>query len=401
MLNIDNISFDHCIKCTVCTVYCPVARATHLFPGPKQSGPDAERLRIKDPRLVDKSLGFCSNCKRCEIACPSGVKIADIIQSSKWKYFKKKFRIRDYFLSRTDLLGSIATRFSSIVNFITGLYPVKLILDIFLKIPSKRIFPEYAAGTFHDWHNRQREHQERYKNKVLYFHGCYVDYNHHELGMDLIKVLNAMNIGIEIAPEKCCGVPLIANGYVKKARKNALFNIGSLSKAAAGSGMRIVTTSSSCHIALKHEYPNLLELDNSAISDRLEFITRFLYDEFEKGNVPAMKPVLLKAAYHSPCHLERMGGVMFTIEVLKRVPGLDLRVLHSECCGLAGTYGFKNEYYDVSQTIGSELSARIERESPDIVITDCESCKWQIEMNTKYKVLHPVSLLAMAIRQFL
>ncbi|TFH43778.1 MAG: 4Fe-4S dicluster domain-containing protein, partial [Chrysiogenales bacterium] len=76
MIRLENISFDQCIKCTVCTIYCPVARVTHLFPGPKQSGPDTERLRIKDPELVDASLKYCSNCKRCETACPSGVQIA-------------------------------------------------------------------------------------------------------------------------------------------------------------------------------------------------------------------------------------------------------------------------------------------------------------------------------------
>jgi glycerol-3-phosphate dehydrogenase subunit C len=397
MLNIDNISFDHCIKCTVCTVYCPVARATHFFPGPKQSGPDSERLRIKNPKLLDESLKYCSNCKRCEIACPSNVKIADIIQSSKWKYFKKRFRIRDYFLARTDLLGGLATRFSFLVNFTAGFFPFKFILDKLLSIPSKRIFPEYASGTFHGWYRKQNKSQETFKKRVIYFHGCYVDYNHHELGKDLIKVLNAMNTGVMIVPEKCCGVPLIANGYVEKARKNALFNMKSLSNAIKGNKVKIVTTSSSCNIALKHEYPNLLELDNSSIAGHLDFITRFLYEEFGKGNIPKMKPVQMKAAYHSPCHLVRMGGIVYTVGVLKKIPGLDLRVLHSECCGMSGTYGFKNEFYNVSQKVGNELFDIIKKAKPDFVITDCESCKWQIEMNTSYEVLHPVSVLARAL----
>ncbi len=398
MLDIDNISFDHCIKCTVCTVYCPVARTTHFFPGPKQSGPDSERLRIKNPMLLDESLKYCSNCKRCEIACPSNVRIADIIQLSKWKYFKKRFRVRDYFLARTDLLGGFAVRFCFIVNLLTGLSPVKFMLDKLLKIPSKRIFPKYECGTFHGWYRKLEKPQKAFKRKVLYFHGCYVEYNHHELGKDLIKVLNAMDIGVVIAPEKCCGVPLIANGYTEKARRNARFNIKSLSNELKESDMKIVTTSSSCNIALKHEYPSLLELDNSGIADRLNFITRFIYEEFGKGNIPGMKPVHMKAAYHSPCHLVRMGGNMYTIDVLKKIPGLELRVLHSECCGMSGTYGFKNEFYDISQKVGNELFDTIRKASPDIVITDCESCKWQIEMNTPYKALHPVSVLAKAIR---
>jgi len=89
--------------------------------------------------------------------------------------------------------------------------------------------------------------------------------------------------------------------------------------------------------------------------------------------------------------------VMNTIEVLKKIPGLDLTILHSECCGIAGTYGFKKEYYKVSQKVGSELFKRIERAAPQIVITDCETCKWQIEMSTPYRVEHPVTVLARAI----
>ena len=96
MIKLENISFDHCIKCTVCTIYCPVARATHHFPGPKQSGPDTERLRIKSPELLDDSLKYCTNCKRCETACPSDVKIADIIQEAKWHYGEHHFNLRNF-----------------------------------------------------------------------------------------------------------------------------------------------------------------------------------------------------------------------------------------------------------------------------------------------------------------
>lgn len=402
MIKLENISFDHCIKCTVCTVYCPVARVTHLYPGPKQSGPDTERLRIKSPELLDISLKYCSNCKRCEIACPSDVKIADIIQSAKWKYSKRSLklsRIRDFLLSRTDLMGGVATWFSPIVNFFTGLGIVKFFLNTFLRIPRQRRFPKYAQGTFERWFNKNSREQQGYDKKVLYFHGCYVNYNYHQQGKDVITVMNALGYGVEMTDEKCCGVPMIANGFLKKATKNAKFNIKSLGKATGNSDKRIIASSSSCALAMKHEYPNLLELDNSPIADRVDYITRFIFDEFEKGNIPEMAPVNLKAAYHSPCHLERMGGVMYTIEVLRKIPGLDLKLLHSECCGISGTYGFKSEYYTIAQDVGNELFDRIDAVKPEIVVTDCETCKWQIEMSTSYEVTHPISLLAKAIRK--
>ena len=74
-------SFEQCVKCTICTVYCPVAAVNAEYPGPKQAGPDGERYRLKNRSFYDDSLDYCLNCKRCEVACPSNVKIGDIILS--------------------------------------------------------------------------------------------------------------------------------------------------------------------------------------------------------------------------------------------------------------------------------------------------------------------------------
>jgi glycerol-3-phosphate dehydrogenase subunit C len=397
MIDLENVSFDHCIKCTVCTAYCPVARVTALYPGPKRSGPDTERLRIKNPELLDASLPLCDNCKRCEIACPSDVKIADIIQAAKWKYAPQRLPLRDFLLSRTDLLGSAATRVSPLVNLSTGMPPVKFLLDRMLHIPSARTFPKYAQGTFRRWFRKQAASQEQWKRKVVYFHGCYVNYNDHGLGRDVVRVLNALGFGVVIAREKCCGVPLIANGDLAKARANAAHNLSALSGLLRTAGMKIVSASSSCSLALKHEYPNLLGMKTRGLENRVQYITRFLSERFEDGEPLPMRPLGLTVAYHSPCHLERMGGVAYTVDVLQRIPGLRLKVLHSECCGLAGTYGFKSEHYRISQDVGRELFERIDAARPDLVVTDCETCKWQIEMSTPYEVVHPVTLLARAL----
>ena len=82
--NISDNNFEQCIKCTVCTVYCPVAAVNPDYPGPKQAGPDGERLRLKKFGFYDETLKYCINCKRCEVACPSNVKIGDIIQAARY-----------------------------------------------------------------------------------------------------------------------------------------------------------------------------------------------------------------------------------------------------------------------------------------------------------------------------
>ncbi len=88
---------------------------------------------------------------------------------------------------------------------------------------------------------------------------------------------------------------------------------------------------------------------------------------------------------------------MFTIELVKKIPGLVLVVLDSECCGPAGTYGFKEENYEVSKKIGRQLFDAIQTSDADYAVTDCETCKWQIEENAHLETIHPVSLLAMAL----
>ena len=399
MIDLDNISFDHCIKCTVCTIYCPVARVTHLFPGPKQSGPDTERLRRKNPALLDGSLLYCTNCKRCEIACPSDVKIADFIQRAKSRYVGKKFRPRDLFLSHTDLLGSTMTRLVPFSNIFAALDAIKFLLDRLLRIPYQKAFPRYARGTFQGRYRKLAVSQSGYSRKVIYFHGCYVNYNDHKLGQAVVSVLNAIGFGVLVTREKCCGVPLIAGGYLSEAKKNAVFNIESLARELGERDLNIVSSSSTCSFALKYEYANLLQIDNNPIADRVEYITQFISRQFDNGNIPEMKPVALTAVFHSACHLERMGGVIYTVDVLRRIPGLKLKILHSECCGISGTYGFKSEYFPVSQDVGAELFKKITSLNPDIVITDCETCKMQIEMNTPYPVVHPVSLLARALAE--
>ncbi|WP_323640339.1 anaerobic glycerol-3-phosphate dehydrogenase subunit GlpC [Pectobacterium polonicum] len=393
-------SFEDCIKCTVCTTYCPVSRVNPLYPGPKQAGPDGERLRRKDPALYDDALKYCTNCKRCEVACPSDVKIGDIIQRAKATHSSHKPTLRDAILSHTDLMGSIATPFAPLVNTATSLKPVRQLLDKALKIDHRRQLPKYSFGTFRRWYRQQAAKQQTYDEQIAYFHGCYVNYNHPQLGKDLVQVFNAMGIGVQLLnKEKCCGVPLIANGFHDKARKQAHANIKSLDEAINQKSLPVVATSSSCTFTLRDEYPHLLGVDNSHVRDGVELVTRQLYRLLEEGRTLPLGKLPLRVAYHTPCHLERMGWTAYTLALLQRIPGLELVMLDSQCCGIAGTYGFKKENYATSQGIGAPLFQQIEESGVDIVVTDCETCKWQIEMSTSKKCEHPITLLARALAQ--
>ena len=392
-------NFEECMKCTVCTVYCPVLQVNPLYPGPKQAGPDGERLRLKDPEYFNYALKYCMNCKRCEVACPSGVGVADLIQSARIRYDRTPPKLRDMILASTDLMGSVARPFAPFVNMVTGLGVAKSVMDGVLKIDHRRTFPRYSGQGFESWLRRRQKEQAAFPEQVAYFHGCYVDYNYPQLGRDLVKVLNALGVGVQLLDgEKCCGIALIANRMTGQATKHARHNVAVLRKAAVDRGLTVVTTSSSCTMTLRNEYPELLGVDNADVRDAITIATRFVYEKLEKGAKLRFKAGYhRKVAYHVPCHMERLGWGVFSEKLLRMIPGVEFTLLDSACCGIAGTYGFKKENYETSQAVGEVLFNRIRAANPEVVACDCETCKWQIEMSTDYPVMNPISILAEAI----
>ena len=399
--NISANNFEQCIKCTVCTVYCPVVPVNPLYPGPKQAGPDGERLRLKKGLFFDDTLKYCLNCKRCEVACPSGVRVADIIQAARIKYSSQPPKLRDMILASTDIMGSLATTVAPVVNATLALKPTKIVMDAVLKVDKHRTFPKYSSQTFERWYKKNAaSFQETFPRHVSMFHGCYVNYNYPQLGKDLVKVMNALGYGVHLLDnEKCCGTALISNGMIDQATKNARTNIASIRKSVNERQMPVIATSSSCTFTIRDEYSHLLGMENADIRDHIELATRFIYRLIDQGKVKLVfkKDYKAKVAYHTPCHMEKLGWGRFSTELLKMIPGLDLTILDSNCCGIAGTYGFKKENYEVSQAIGKPLFDQIAKIKPDYVACDCETCKWQIEMSTEKEVKNPISVLAEAL----
>ncbi|HDR1021327.1 TPA: anaerobic glycerol-3-phosphate dehydrogenase subunit C [Pasteurella multocida] len=396
-------SFESCIKCTACTAVCPVSRQNPFYPGPKQAGPDGERLRLKSAELYDEALKYCTNCKRCEVACPSDVKIGDLIVRARNNHLERQnkplmHKLRDAVLSNTDIMGKMNTPFAPIVNTITGLKATRFLLEKTLNVSKHRTLPKYSFGSFRGWYlKKAAEEQALYKEKVAYYHGCYVNYNNPQLGKDLIKVFNALNIGVMLLEkEKCCGLPLSVNGFPERAKKQAEFNLKYLGKTVDERGLEVVGTSSSCTMNLRDEYHHILGMDNQKVRPHIHIVTRYLYKLMQEGRYFPFKELPLRVAYHTACHVEKAGWAPYTLDVLKQIPGIEIVMLPSQCCGIAGTYGFKSENYEVAQAIGNPLFRHINEGGFDYVVSECETCKWQIDMSTNLTCLHPITLLAMA-----
>ena len=392
-------NFEQCQKCSLCETVCPVMANNPAYGGPKKSGPDGERYRLKNGIFFEDSLKSCLNCKRCEVACPSGVRIADLIQQARIEFSHTTPKLRDMMLASTDQVGPMASAFAPVANFALGLAPVKGILHWTMGIDRHRTLPKYSFGTFVNWFRRHAEKdQAAFPRQISYFHGCYANFNYPQLGKDFVAVMNAFGYGVNLMDERCCGVAKIANGMIEAATFDAERNMKAC-RASVAQGRKIITVSTTCTMTMLEEYPELLKVNNSDVKDSISLAEPFLYKAITRGEV---KPVWkegwkAKAAYHCPCHQERLGLGIFTMEILRMIPGLELVELDSNCCGIAGTYGFKKENYEVSQKIGKPLFDDIAAANPDFVACECETCKWQIEMSTGYKVKNPISILAEAL----
>lgn len=399
--SISDQALEQCLKCSICTVYCPVSSVSPLYPGPKHAGPDGERYRMKDHRFFDeKALKMCLNCKRCEVACPHGVQIGDIIQSARIKYSRHPVNLRDFMLANTDLMGTVATRISPLANHLTQSAPIKSVLHSVMGIEKRRTFPSYAHQTFEQWYRKEcHTSQQAYSRQVSYYHGCYVNYNYPQLGKDLVTLMNALGYGVQLLnKEYCCGIALITNNMPWQAKQQAKTNLRSI-QMSAEQGRPVLTTSSTCTFTIRNEYEHLLHLNNETAKQNLFLATRFIYRLIESGKVRlAFRPDFrMRVAYHTPCHMERMGWSIYSTSLIKRIPGIDFVMLDSMCCGIGGTYGFKRENYELSQKIGDGLFHQIREAQVDCVVTDCETCKWQIEMSVPSPVMNPISLLMEAL----
>ena len=157
-------------------------------------------------------------------------------------------------------------------------------------------------------------------------------------------------------------------------------------------GYKIITTCSSCGLALKQEYRDLLADENS------EKLSKNTWDLFElleeEKSLPFDGKKIEKAFYHVPCHLKAQGTGIPAAHILRDFAVEDLIVEDSYCCGIAGTYGFKKEKHNLSLKIGSSLFKAIKKSNTSLVLTDCGTCKVQIIDGTGINVKHPAVLLS-------
>ncbi|MDP8959779.1 MAG: anaerobic glycerol-3-phosphate dehydrogenase subunit C [Actinomycetota bacterium] len=394
-------TLDRCIKCNICVTACPVSPVTDLFPGPKYEGPQAGRFRRPDQPSPDHSVDYCSGCRVCNMVCPTGVRIAEINARARARMvesgtFSPRQRLLNNLLARPELLGRLGHPLARPINALFSNSWARWGAHLTLGIHRQAPMPRYAGERFTTWF-RRRAKPPPTKGRVVYFHGCSTEYYETRVGRAAVRVLEANGFEVLVPRQNCCGLPLLSNGEFPAARRYYHGNLRKLG-GYARQGYPIVGTSTSCTLCLKEEALELLDErgeEASLLAASTFDLNEFLLEALERGELRTdLRPLPLRLAYHQPCQYRahRLGSP--ALELMSLVPELEVMESPARCCGIAGTYGYKREKYQVAMDVGRPVFDFVRRVGGPVAVCDSETCRWQITHGTGVEAVHPVELLA-------
>ncbi|MDR1807538.1 MAG: anaerobic glycerol-3-phosphate dehydrogenase subunit C [Propionibacteriaceae bacterium] len=391
-------SVDQCVKCTICETQCPVMAVTPLFAGPKFVGPQAERFRHGES--VDHTLDYCSSCGTCTLVCPQGVKIAELNSVARAAMKRDHMPPRDRLISRTTLMGQAMRPIAPLANAALRAAPVRVLAEKIAGIHRDAAMPVSSGQPFHAWWAKhQPAPTAGPAGTVIFFHGCAGDYFEVATSIQAVEVLERLGFNVLVPKQGCCGMALQSNGLYDTARAWVRRLVADLEK--APQDLVIVSTAGSCQGMLKHEAREIMGVEDEslqAIGTRTRDICEFLLEKIEAGQLNfGVKRLDVTVTYHAPCQLKGQGMGQPAVELLRLIPGVTVVESGATCCGIAGTYGFKKEKYEIAKAVGQPLFDKVKEVNPKLALCDTETCRWQIRQHTGAQVEHPIYLLHKAL----
>ena len=391
---------EKCHGCGTCREYCPVFIATGNEEATGRAKANILRKQISgqaeqatfDAEHFYRIMDNCVNCGQCITDCPTGVNIPGMAILAKEKLHEKRpYKINEFILQRGKEVSSLASLVPAVSNTALSIPFVRTVMQATAGIDKRRDLPPFVVNNVNS-----RGGGVASGKKVVLWSGCAAQFNDPEGELSsCIEILNKLGFEVILPDWKCCNVAKLSYGNLRDAQSDIDFNVRTLLPFAKV-GIPIVFTSASCGYAFMHEYTMLFPDDES-----IGTIVRSSHDIHDfLGHIMAksdhrkfLKPLNKKVAYHAPCHLKTQKNKYGPSDLLKLIPELTLLTIQDSCCGIAGTFGMKEENFDLSMEIGSRLFAELQRVRPDCVLSGCGTCQVQIRQGTGLDVIHPVTLL--------
>jgi Fe-S oxidoreductase/FAD/FMN-containing dehydrogenase len=358
--------------------------------------------RLGDAEASDEgvleALDLCLECRACRTECPVGVDVGRYKSEFLAAYWQRHgVPLRTRALARIDKLAAWGSRLAPVANAAAGSRVGRMLAQSLLGIDARRTPPRWSRRTLERRlrHRRPRVHEPR----AVLFADTFTAHADPEIGEAAFDVLDRAGIGCRLAPHVCCGRPLISQGLLDEARDKAARNAASLYPMAAA-GQAIVFVEPSCLSAVREDAPDLLrgELREKALAVGRQSVLFEEYLERELGAGRAtlnLRPGPSSVSLHVHCHQRSMGLAPAAVALLSRIPGATVTDLDAGCCGMAGSFGYAREHYDVSRAIGERVLLPAARALPAgaVLAAAGTSCRHQVAHFAGVEAVHPAVLL--------
>jgi FAD/FMN-containing dehydrogenase/Fe-S oxidoreductase len=366
--------------------------------------------RLDDAGLGDHDvhdvLDLCLECRACKAECPVGVDVARFKSEFLAGYWQRHgMPLKTRVIGHAHRLAKVGSAFAPLSNLVAQSAPGRWISEWLLGIDRRRTPPSFARRTFRARFGGQPRGAQpshvapRTSHRVILFADTFTNYNHPDVGVAAAAVLDAGGADVRLVPHGCCGRPLISQGLLDEARAAAQVNVESLFDAASR-GEKILFLEPSCLSAVREDAPSLLrgEAQRKArvIGDACLLFEDYLEQEWTAERLAlTLRPGPSTVLLHGHCHQKAMGMLPSTRALLSRIPSCTVVDLDAGCCGMAGSFGYATEHYEVSRLIGERklLPAARTMTAGTVLVAPGTSCREQVAHFTGVKALHPAQLL--------
>ena len=390
---------------TMCPSYMATRDETHSTRGRANALRAVLAGRVPQEDFTSKAmydtLDLCLECKACKTECPSNVDMAKLKYEMLSQYYARHgMPLRSRIFANIATVNRLGHLFAPISNRLAR-HPLARWLQARIGLAAQRTMPEFASETFSTWfHARRARTSNGKRGTVVLFHDTFMEYNQPEVGRAATNLLQAAGYEVQLVERKCCGRPAISKGSLEQARDYARYNVALLAPFARR-GIPIVGVEPSCILTLRDDYLDLVPgPDAQVVADHAISIDEFLHqlhqrDELDLRFTDAPRRLLL----HGHCHQKALVGTGPTLAVLRLPSGYEVDEIASGCCGMAGSFGYEAEHYELSMDVGRQrLFPAIEGVGSDVeIVADGISCRQQIQHATGRTARHLVEVLWEAV----
>ena len=355
-------------------------------------------------KRLHQVMDLCLGCKGCKAECPSNVDMAKLKYEFLDGYNKAHgYSLRDRVFGNIGTLSRWGSFFAPLSNWALKSHFFGEALEARVGVDSRRRLPEFASPTFVQWFRARGGSPALAgeRGQVVLFPDTFTNYNHPNLGRAAVKVLEALGYQVIVPRVRCCGRPMLSAGMMDKARACAQSNVDSVYPYIQR-GAILVGLEPSCILSFRDEYPDLLGGDAKAqvVSEKALLVEEFvLFAQREQGARLEFVNPPPKLLLHGHCHQKALVGTGAAMELMRSMPNCETAEIPSGCCGMAGSFGFEKEHYDISMRIGEQvLFPAVRSQGADsVVVSEGVSCRQQIEDGTGRRAKHLVEVLADAM----